>query len=41
MEEVAIEVMKIGNPIELLQTMAIMSLNIKNLTLELNIPKKY
>ncbi len=36
MEEVAIEVMKANKTTELFQTMAIMSLNMGNLTLEVN-----
>jgi hypothetical protein len=39
MEEVAIEVMKADKVAELSQTMAIMSLNMGNLTLEVNTPK--
>jgi hypothetical protein len=35
-EEVAIRVMKIDKVVELFQTMAIMSLNMGNLTLEVN-----
>jgi bacterioferritin (cytochrome b1) len=36
MEEVVIEVMKVDKEAELFQTMAIMSLNMENLTLEVN-----
>jgi hypothetical protein len=35
-EEVAVEVMKVDKAVELFQTMAIMSLNMGNLTLEVN-----
>jgi len=38
-EEVAVEIMKVDKTIELFHTMAIMSLNIGNLTLEVNILK--
>ncbi len=39
MEEVVVEVMKVDKVVDLLQTMAIVSLNMGNLTLELNIIK--
>ncbi len=39
-EEVAIEVMKVDKAIELFQTMAIMNINTRNLTLEVNNIKK-
>jgi hypothetical protein len=38
-EEVAAKVMKANNVVELFQTMVIMSLNMGNLTLEINILK--
>ncbi len=40
MEEVTVEVMKANKVIELFQTMTIMSLNMGNLTLEVNTLKK-
>jgi hypothetical protein len=40
MEEIAIEVMKANNAAKLFQTMAILSLNTKNLTLEVNTSKE-
>jgi hypothetical protein len=39
MEEVVVKVMKIDKVVELFQTMAIVSLNMGNLTLEVNILK--
>ncbi len=39
MEEVVVEVMKVDKVVDLLQTMAIVSINMGNLTLELNIIK--
>jgi hypothetical protein len=38
-EEVDVEIMKVDKVAELFQTMAIMSLNMGNLTLEVNISK--
>ncbi len=39
MEEVDVEIMKVDKAVELFQTMAIMSLNMGNLTLKINIIK--